>query len=97
MTARIKDINAATEVEILAPRTIINWNPIDGTGNVQFEKAAFYRTKSGDYFGQPQPCGGRSLSLQEVIELGPMAGVDPLAVVVYLKTLFDFLENREGA
>lgn len=44
MNARIRTVNAATESESLAPRTVINWEPRDNTGNVYFECAKFYRT-----------------------------------------------------
>lgn len=68
MNARIRTVNAATESESLAPRTVINWEPRDNTGNVYFECAKFYRTAgTSDYFGAPESDGGITVPLAELL------------------------------
>lgn len=103
MNARISDINAATEAESLAPRTIINWDPRDNSGNVVFECSKFYRTAGTfDYFGAPEPDGGISVSLAELLQRsvdvptpqGPVAVPLPLLMGA-IKVLFDQLYNEQ--
>lgn len=66
--ARIKRINNVVESEVLAPRTVINWDPTTDTGNVLFECAKYYREAgTGNYFGIPEPDGGMSISLAELM------------------------------
>lgn len=66
--ARITQVNASVEAEVLAPRTVINWDPTNDTGSILFECAKYYR-ESGttNYFGVPEPDGGMSLTLGEVM------------------------------
>lgn len=103
MNARISQVNAATESEVLAPRTIINWDPRDNTGNVYFECAKFYRTAgTTDYFGAPQPDGGISVSLADLLQRsvdvptpsGPVTMPLPLLMGA-IKVLFDQLVNEQ--
>lgn len=103
MNARIRTVNAATEAEALAPRTVINWNPADNTGSVFFECAKFYRTAGTfDYFGAPEPDGGISVSLEDLLQRsvdvptpgGPVAVPMPLLMGA-IKVLFDQLYNEQ--
>lgn len=103
MTARISTVNASTEAEALAPRTVINWEPVSNTGSVLFECAKFYRTSSsGDYFGAPQPDGGISISLAELLTRSvdvptPQGTITvPMPLLMgAIKVLFDQLYNEQ--
>jgi hypothetical protein len=100
--ARIRAVNAATESESLAPRTIIDWSPTDNTGGVTFECARFYRTAgTADYFGAPEPDGAIRASLDDLLQRvitvqtpgGPVDVPAPLLMGA-VKTLFDSLYNE---
>lgn len=105
MTLRIQAVNAATESESLAPRTIIDWNPTDDTGAVTFECARFYRTAGTlDYFGAPAPDGAIRISLADLLQRTitvqtPQGPVDVPALLLMgaVKTLFDELYNEVRA
>ena len=103
MNARISTINAATEAEALAPRTVIDWNPTDNTGRVVFECAKFYRTSGTfNYFGAPELDGGISISLADLLQRsvdvptpsGPINVPMPLLMGA-IKVLFDQLYNEQ--
>ena len=103
MNARIRTINAATEAESLAPRTVINWEPRDNTGSVYFECAKFYRTAGTfDYFGAPEPDGGISVSLSDLlarsVDVPTPQGVVTVPMPLLMgaiKVLFDQLYNEQ--
>lgn len=102
MNLRIKAVNAATESESLAPRTVIDWNPVDNTGAVTFECSRFYRTANTvDYFGAPEPDGAIRVALSDLLlrtitvqtQQGPVDVPAPLLMGA-VKTLFDTLYNE---
>jgi len=101
--ARIRAVNPATESESLAPRTTINWNPTDNTGSVLFDCARFYRTQGTfDYFGAPEPDGGISVSLDDLLvrsvdvpTLGGPVNVPLPLLMGAIKILFDQLYNEQ--
>lgn len=103
MNARIRTVNPSTEAEALAQRTVINWNPTDNTGNVLFECAKFYRTAGTfDYFGAPEPDGGISVSLADLLARSvdvptPQGTVTvPMPLLMgAIKVLFDQLYNEQ--
>lgn len=99
---RIRAVNAATESESLAPRTVIDWNPTDNTGGVTFECSRYYRTAgTEDYFGAPEPDGALRVSLGDLLQRvvtvqtpgGPVDVPAPLLMGA-VKTLFDSLYNE---
>lgn len=103
MNARITTVNAATEAEALAPETVIYWEPRDNTGSVVFRCARFYRTAGTyDYFGAPEPDGGISVSLADLLARSvevptPQGPVNvPMTLLMgAIKVLFDQLYNEQ--
>lgn len=64
----ITSVNAHVQTETLAPRTVINWDPLSGTGVITYECADYFQLKDdGSYFGQPTPAGAISFSMADVI------------------------------
>ena len=102
MNKRILQVNAATEAESLAPRTVINWNPIDNAGQVSFECAKYYRDAGTTrYFAAPEADGSIVIDLDPLLqrsvtvqtENGPVVLPTSLLMAA-VKVLFDELYNE---
>jgi hypothetical protein len=104
---RITEVTPTVESEALAPRTTIFWEPTSNTGSVHFECQRFYRTTgTTDYFGAPEPDGGLSLSLADLMTRtvtvqtpnGPM-DIPAALLMGAVKALFDelYVEQRTPA
>lgn len=65
----ITEINAHVQIETLAPRVVISWEPISNTGAITYDCADYYQLKEdGSYFGQPTPAAGHTVSLEAVMQ-----------------------------
>ena len=88
MNPLIRPVNQHVEIETLAPRTIINWEPLSNTGSITYECSDYNRmTEDGSYFGQPVPSGGISVSLStvmnEIVDVEVSPGVfQPIPLVL---------------
>jgi hypothetical protein len=68
MNPLIKSINAHVQVETLAPRTVLSWDPPAGVGFLTYECADYFQLKEdGSYFGQPVPSGSLSFEMNDVL------------------------------
>lgn len=68
MNPLIKSVNARVQTETLAPRTVMSWDPVNGTGFLTYECADYFQLKEdGSYFGQPVPAGGMSFAMDDVM------------------------------
>lgn len=68
MNPLIKSVNAHVQTETLAPRTQLNWDPVNSTGFLTYDCAEFHQLKEdGSYFGQPMPAGALSFAMADVM------------------------------
>ena len=106
MNKRFEDVNEHIESEVLAPSTVISWNPSEGpaAGTVTFQCFKYLRYKpDGTYFGVAVPDGAISFTAQQLLGRmipvmlpgGQIVGEQPAELLDgMLRGLFDMLYNE---
>lgn len=106
MNKRITNVNEHIESEVLAPVTILSWEPTQGptAANITFQCSRYFRYKiDGTYFGAPQPDGGISVAATQLLGRtipvmlpgGQIVGEQPAELLDgMLRGLFDMLYSE---